>query len=210
MDTEYEVTAVRELNSRQRLVYINDEPAFALYKSELEHYALCEAYAVPAEDYAEIVNMLSKRAAARAMNLLKGRDYAEKELRRKLKASYYPEESVDYALCYVKQFGYVDDMRYASSYVAFKAQSKSRRQIEAFLQNKGIDRHIIEQACTGYYEDDEDAELKQVVRLMEKKLSGADPDGLDYMQRQRLLAAFCRKGFSAETVEKAMDMIKGR
>ena len=54
-------------------------------------------------------------------------------------------------------------------YVQFKGQKKSRKQIELFLQKKGISRELIDQACEEYYGQNEDSELEQILVQMRRK-----------------------------------------
>lgn len=204
---KYIVTAVKELTAKRRLVYLNDEPAFALYAGELRKYQIAVQQELEEALYLEILSILSKRAVARSMNLLKSKDYTEAELVCRLRQGYYPPEAVCRAVDYVKQFGYIDDFRYAANYVEFQAGRKSRRQIEGFLSARGIARDLIEQVCGAYYADHGDSELQQVVRQMEKKLlhvQGAEPD---YTQRQKVMAFFYRKGYPADVVKKALDIV---
>ena len=57
-------------------------------------------------------------------------------------------------------------------YVQFKGQKKSRKQIELFLQKKGISRELIDQACEEYYGQNEDSELEQILVQMRRKVAG--------------------------------------
>ena len=48
-----------------------------------------------------------------------------------------------------KGFCYINDEAYAKRYVEYKGRTKSRRQIEAELYKRGVDREIIEQVIGG-------------------------------------------------------------
>ena len=136
------VTKIEELSGRRRLVYINGEQAFALYSTEVRRYGIAEGKVLASEDLEQLrTELLDKRAVKRAMYLLQAKDYTEKELTEKLQKDFYPQESVEGALAYVRHFGYLSDERFAQMYVQFKGQKKSRKQIELFLQKKGI-RHF--------------------------------------------------------------------
>lgn len=203
---EYRVISIKELNNKRRLVCINYEPEFALYLGELKKYNIVENGIVPETVYRELEAVLCKRAVMRAMNLLKSKDYSEKELVDKLKASYYPQAAVDNALEYVKSYGYIDDKRYAANYVAFKAGSRSRHQIVGFLKQKGILSDIIQSVCDEYYGDNSDAEYEVLLKQMAKKLSKYNEQP-DYETRQKIKSYFYRKGFSAETIGKTLDVV---
>ena len=190
------VTAIKELSGRRRLVYINYEPAFALYSSEIKKYEITTDISLSDNIYNDIVhNILDKRAIARAMNLLVSKDYSE----------YYPLECIERAIAYVKSFGYLNDERYAANYIAFKALTKSRKQIELFLSGKGIDKHIIEHECELYYSENEEAELEQILSVMRKKADKFDE--LGYKEKCKLMNYFYNKGFNADNIKKALDII---
>lgn len=204
---EYIVTAVKELTKKRRLVYVNYEPAFALYTGELKKYEISEMHEIEPERFKELIVLLSKRATLRALNLLKNKDYAQEELMRKLRESHYPSEAIEQAVSYARQYGYIDDYRYASNYVAFKADGRSRRQIVLFLQGKGIAPMLIEQVCDEYYSENSDTELQLVIRQMRKKLSKVNLSEFDFKQRQKLLGYFYRKGFQTDVIKKALDIV---
>ena len=137
--------------------------------------------------------------------LSSAKDYTEKELTEKLQRDFYPQESVEGALAYVRHFGYLSDERFAQMYVQFKGQKKSRKQIELFLQKKGISRELIDQACEEYYGQNEDSELEQILVQMRRKAAGKLP--LSYEEKMKLMGSFYRKGFQSDSIKKALDIV---
>ena len=86
------VTSIKELTKKRRLVYINYEPAFALYAAELRKFGIKDGESVRKEAYDSLIDdVLSKRATVRAMALLKNKDYTRKGLEDKLRDGYYPD-----------------------------------------------------------------------------------------------------------------------
>lgn len=207
---DYIVTSIADIkhsySNKKKLVYINYEPAFALYNKELKTYNVKENEALSEQNYSDIVQMLSKRATVRAMNLLKTKDYTQKELINKLELSYYPKKSIDDALTYVERYGYINDKRYVENYIAFKASKKSRKQIEQLLKEKGIDSDIIESALEAYYGDSSECEEGLILSMLKKKYGNIPMEELDYKQKQKMMAYMYRKGFSMDTIRKAVDV----
>ncbi len=207
---DYIVTSIADIkhsySNKKKLVYINYEPAFALYNKELKTYNVKENEAISEQNYSDIVQMLSKRATVRAMNLLKTKDYTQKELINKLELSYYPKKSIDDALTYVERYGYINDKRYVENYIAFKASKKSRKQIEQLLKEKGIDSDIIESALEAYYGDSSECEESLILSMLKKKYGNIPMEELDYKQKQKMMAYMYRKGFSMDTIRKAIDV----
>lgn len=208
MCAEYFVTDIKELTSKRRLICINYEPAFALYPAEIRRFQIKKEAVITGENYIEITEqLLVKRAKIRAMSLLKSKDYTTAELTKKLKDTYYPDIAVNTAIEYVSSFGYLNDYRYAESYVAFKAEHKSRKQIEFFLYNKGIDKCLIKEVCDLFYEENSDIELEQAVKALQKKIGTKDISDADYSERNKLSAYLYRHGFSMDVVRKALDIV---
>lgn len=198
------VTSIKELTKKRRLVYINYEPAFALYAAELRKFGIKDGESVSKEAYDSLIDdVLSKRATVRAMALLKNKDYTRKGLEDKLRDGYYPDTCIDYALEYVTRFGYINDERFAENYVNFKAGNKPRRQIELKLKQKGVDADIISRICDEFYADNCDIELEQAKLFVERK--HIDFANTDYKEIQKVKAALYRKGFSMDIINKALD-----
>lgn len=198
------VTRIEEVSKSRSRVYIDEEFAFVLYKGELRSFHIREGEEVRTEDYCSIMEeLLPKRAKLRAMNLLKSREYTVKQLHDKLKEGGYPEESTAQALDYVGSFHYMDDLRYATSFIQNHEGNRSRRRIEQDLLGKGIDRTVLGQAWAIWEEDggcqDESAMIRE---LLEKK--GFDREAADRKERQRMYGFLMRKGFPAELVRRAV------
>lgn len=198
------VTSIKELTKKRRLVYINYEPAFAVYTAELRKFGIKENEAVSKETFDTLVDeVLLKRATIRAMALLKNKDYTRKGLEDKLKEGYYPDRCIEHALEYVSRFGYINDERFAENYVNFKAGNKPRIQIELKLKQKGVDSDIIRRICDEFYDYNSDIELEQAKAFVEKKHINLET--FDYKEIQKVKAALFRKGFSMDIINKALD-----
>jgi regulatory protein len=104
------------------------------------------------------------------MNLLKSREYTTEELCRKLKQGFYPESVIEQALEYVAAFGYVDDLRYAVSYLQSYEGSKSIRRMQQDLQKKGISSSVWESAYAKWQtEGGTQDESEMIDKLLQKR-----------------------------------------
>lgn len=140
-----------------------------------------------------------KRAKHRALYLLERCDRTEQELRTKLSRNYEPE-IVDEAVRYVKQYGYIDDRRYAVNYLKSRCQVKSRRQVEQeLLYKKGISREVLEEACQETEAQDESLLIR---RWMEKKRYS--PEEATPEEQRRLYLFLMRRGFQSEDILKEL------
>lgn len=195
------VTDIIEVDKKRSKVYIDHEFAFVLYKGELSSYQIKEGAEISQVDYEEITKtLLPKRATKRAMNLLKERSYTKMQLVQKLKNNYYLDEYIETAISYVESYGYIDDLLYASDFIAYRSSQLSKRQIEQKLLQKGIESRIIEQAFEGFYEDGNIVEEEKQIRSFLEKKQYMLLD--DEKKKQKLISSLLRKGFSLELIKK--------
>ena len=181
-------------------MYLNDEPAFWLYYSEIAKYHIREGQEFSPELSEEIYSaVLPKRAKLRCMNLLKLMDKTEAELTRRLRDEEYPEEIIQEALEYVKSFRYVDDLRYAKNYIESRKEVKSRQQIQFELQGRGVSSELIARA----WEETEPVDTNaQILYWAEKK--HFDIQTNDTKERQKFYSFLLRKGFLYSDIKKAL------
>ena len=132
-----------------------------------------------------------------AMQILEFKSRTEQELRQKLKAKDYSEEQIEDAVEYVKGFGYINDRRYAETYILNRQQDKSRTKIMQDLMQKGIDLSIAEEAWEEAC-DSERSERDILREQVQKKLASIDAP--DEKQLRRVFAFFMRRGFKYEDI----------
>lgn len=198
------VTDIVEISKTKARVCVDDDISFALYKSELRKLAVKKGSELSSETYDMIMNeVLLKRAKLRCMNLLKSRDYSEYQLVTKLKQGLYPEEIIDAVVAYVVSYGYVDDIRYAKSYIECTSQSKSRRQIENDLVRRGISKDNIEQAYAQCSEEDSLAAEEELIhKLLDKRRF--DRQKATYEESQKMVGFLYRRGFALDQIYKVI------
>lgn len=200
------VTQIAEMpNSRYR-VFFGNETEIVLYKGELRKYHLKENEEVPDAVYELLMQeVIPKRAKLRCMNLLQTKDYTEKQLADKLRQGGYSQSCIEEAIAYVKSYGYIDDERYARSYVEYHLDTRSRKRIEMDLLKKGVAKETVREAFEaledmGVRQD----ELTMICQLLEKKkYSGRNAT---VQEKQRIFGFLCRKGFRPDTIARALSL----
>ncbi|MCR5655670.1 MAG: RecX family transcriptional regulator [Lachnospiraceae bacterium] len=193
------VTDIQDFHKKTVKVYVDDKFAFVLYKGELRLYKISVGKDVAKEDYDKITKeVLPKRAKLRCMNLLKSRPYTEKRLRDKLKEGLYDPEIVDEALSYVKGFGYVNDLQYASDYLYYHGAKLTKRQVFQKLYERGVPKDVIEEAYETYTEENEVSEADLARSYLEKwhyDAAVATPE-----DKAKIVRRLLTKGFSYDVV----------
>ena len=201
------ITSIEELDKSRVKVYIDEQFAFVLYKGELRSMGLKQNSAITEHQLFQITSeILPKRAKKRAMNLLQKRQYTEKQLRDKLKQGLYQEEVIDDAVEYVKSFHYIDDLRFASDYILYYSEYRSRGRIENDLIKKGIDRDVILKAYALTEEKDNLTDEQDLIRKeLEKKHFCIDE--ADFAQKQKIIGYLYRNGFRLENIRNVIDVV---
>lgn len=198
------IESIEAVNTKKKKICLDNGLIFALYNGEIRRYKLEEGAELTEELYEEILEtILKKRARERLMYLLKGGDYTEYQIRQKLKQGFYPEEAIEAAVTFGREYHYLDDSRYARIYAEQKSSRMSRRMLGMKLTEKGIPREIIEETLSELETGEEDA-LEALIR---KK--NVDFSRLDWQERQKICAYFMRKGFAYENILKKINEITG-
>lgn len=198
------VTQITGITKGRYRIYIEEKPAFVLYRGEVRRLDIREGEAVSEGILREIhEEILPARAKRRAMNLLQSRDYTESGLREKLQGGDYPENCIEEALAYVKSYGYVDDRRYAKDFIAYNLDRKSRTRIEQDLMRKGITKDIVRAVFEELEEEGTRQDEEAMIRsLLEKKKY--DPKTAARQDKQRMYAFLYRRGFHTEAINRAL------
>lgn len=197
------VTKIEPTGKTKYKIYIDEQFAFVLYKGELSRYHIKEDREIDAQLYEKIVKeVVYKRAKLRTMHLLNDMSRTESEIRTKLKQNLYTADAIDQAIEYVKSFGYIDDSQYARNYVLSKQNSKSKREIQAGLIKKGLDRAVIEEALG---EVDESGGEQEAIRAILRKRR-YHPETADQDERRKIYAYLARKGFRYDDIQQVLQV----
>lgn len=194
------ITRLENTGKNKVKVYLDDRYRFTLYDREIKKYGLIEEGNMAETLLNELYNTAIKRAKQKAMALLKHMDRTEAELKRKLEMAGFSGDIIQEAIGYVTSYHYIDDLRYASSYVRLRKSSKSKRQIIGELQQKGISGTDIQEALSSEYESEEEA----IQREISKKFS--DVKSLTRKERQKIAAKLYRKGYGMDLIRHYMSL----
>lgn len=198
------ITDIEEISKTKARISTDSEHVFALYKNEIRSMGIKKGGELSDESFRHIMGeLLVKRARLRVLNLLKSRDYTKYQLIFKLKHDMYPEAAIENAIDYAASYGYIDDVRYASSYIGYAGASKSRKQIESDLRKKGVSGEDIESAYMQYCEKNNPASEEELIeKLLEKKHYKREESNLE--ERRKIAAFLYRKGFSLDKIYKVV------
>lgn len=194
-----EITDVAPLDKKRRKVYIDGQYAFPLYLSELRKYNIETGTTLEENVYDDICSLLMRRVRERILYLIADYDRSEQNIRQKISMAGYRGSFVDDAIDSLKEYGYIDDLRFARYYAESMRDTKGRSAfaISRSLYEKGISRDVID-TVMGELDIDEEA---QILKALSSK--GYNEDNIrqiDDKERQKLISFLMRKGFSYDLI----------
>lgn len=193
----FQVTEVIPLDKGKQKIYLDNGDVLVLYKGEAKQLSLFENSELSEEQYQQILkDILGKRATKRAMHLLERQERTEKQLRDKLLQNEYPQVCIEQAINYVKSYHYIDDLRYASTYVRYHQEKESRQKLSMKLMSRGISRDIIEQALEEEYVADEKKQILELVRKKHYDLETATAE-----EYRKMVQYLMRRGFHLSDIQ---------
>ena len=135
--------------------------------------------------------------------LISLKDRTKKEVRLKLEEKYWNKSAVLHAIEKLEEFGYLNDLNYAVSYIESRSYGKNR--ISYNLFQKGIDKRTIEQAYLTLdeekEEDIEEAKLEKLLEKNSKKINvNNERDKKKIKDEQKLVQYLARHGFSLDKI----------
>ena len=186
-------------NKRTKVTLDYGEVTFLLYKSEFKSLKLEVDTELSEDLYKKIIEeILLPRAKKRVLYFMKNADKTRFQIRRKLKEGFYPDEVIEGTMDFLDKYGFANDEGYAGDYAEELRGKCSRREIEAKLYARGIDRELIAQTLAAFSCDDE---YEAANRALSKKY----PDGLTAADRNKAYAFLARKGFSHDSAGHAVN-----
>jgi len=139
------------------------------------------------------------------------KDRTKKELRLKLEKKYLNKPAILKAIEKLEEFGYLNDLNYAISYIESRTYGKNR--IFYNLFQKGIDRGIVEKAYLALDEEKkeniDDTKLEKLIEKNSKKINVSNKrDEKKMKEEQKLIQYLARQGFSLDKIFKKLKEYK--
>jgi len=189
---QYIITECKKINKGRVDIVLDGRIRFWLYAGEARQLSLEEGKDISKEQYQQILHgIIGKRAIKRAMHILERQERTEYQLREKLMQGAYPKEAVEEAVDYVRKFHYLDDERYARTFIHYHQKERSKKRLELDLMKRGVPKDTIKLCIEEEFETDE---KEQICHWLEKKQYTKDT--ADQKERAKMYQFLARRGFS--------------
>lgn len=137
-----------------------------------------------------------------ALKVIEFKDRTEKEIREKLTQKGYDENITEDEIAFLKDYGFINDLRYAQRFVsdAINLKKWGKARIRAELLRKGVDREIIDNTVEDAFIDVDDDRL---FKEMQRRFKNSDLSNIK--ERTRIFNFYMRRGFSPDEIKGAMN-----
>ncbi len=191
---------IQKTNKKKLYLTMQYGEGMYLYPSEIKKTGFKDGDSIEEEEFEKLRQEYAvPRAKKRLLHCLAKRDCTEYELRDKLKKSLNDNLSIDEAVEYARDHGYIDDERYAREYLDFKKEKKSYRQIQRKLRYKGVSEDVVNTVFEDAGEQNEE-DIRPLVSKYVRKFSA-----MDWEAKLRTYRHFSRKGYDPGVVRRLLD-----
>ncbi|MBN2222093.1 MAG: regulatory protein RecX [Vallitaleaceae bacterium] len=194
-----QITAIQEKNKRY-LIEIDGLYHLFLYYRDIKSSKLkgvVEVNHILSEDELRYLNeLVIQRGRRYIFNLLGQKDYSENQLRDKLKKGMYLDAHINLILSPFIEKAYVNDERLLERKIDGYKKSKSKREIEYKLLQKGFKKDEIRRISERQIHDEDEAQ--SAYQCLEKKYRMKIIKNEEIPEKDKMLAFLSRRGYSIE------------
>lgn len=147
------------------------------------------------------------QATEDAFNLLGFRARSEKELSDRLRQKGYEEDIVVSVIARMKEYGYLDDTAFASSWVSSRGKTRGSRLLAQELRFKGVDKETVRETLSESRNGEEELQAAMVVAI---RRVGERPKDSSREAQAKLAAFLQRRGFGWEAIRPVLKHLYHR
>lgn len=146
-----------------------------------------------------------KAARSYALRLLSYRSRSRKEMIEKLRLKGFEQEDINAVMEFLEKSNLINDAELATELLSYSSGSKplGKNGIRMFMFKRGLDKALVEETLSGHTPDMEERAAMEFAERKARVLSSYPPK----VARRRLWAMLQRRGFSADVIRKAVDLV---
>jgi len=199
-----------QVNNQDRVsVFLDEEFAFGVHEDIVVKHGLTVGTTLAPEDVRDIeADEQYVEAKQKALDYLAHKPRTETEVRRKLKQRDVPAFVIDDVIARLYELEYLDDEAYAHDYARNRFSSKKYGpvRIRRELEERGIDRHLADEAVDTLFADENATEAAwSHAEKRWPRLAGEDDPR---RRRQKMYRYLRRRGFRSDTIRPILDELE--
>ncbi len=193
--------SVQKRNKKRCNLYLDGNFSCSLDSFTVLKYNLKVGQEMTSERLEELTFESEKdKALSYAFDYISKYFKTEKQLKDKLYEKGYMRPIVDYVMEKVKDYGYVDDERFAKAYIQTNSKKKGTKLLKYELKSKGVSESVLSEI-----ETDEDTEKAACKAYAEKFFSKNE---MSKENVRKLYQRLYSRGFSYDIVSDILDKIR--
>jgi regulatory protein len=205
------ITAIeaQKTNDDRASIFLDGEFAFGVHQDIVVKHGLRVGQTLTPEEQQEIEHDEQYvQAKQRALDYLAHKPRTEAEVRRTLRQDDVPKLVIEDVIAQLYELNYLDDEAYAADYVRNRFASKKYGpdRIRRELRERGIERHIAEEAVQSLFADkDLTAVAREHAEKRWKRLADEDDPR---RRKQKLYRYLRRRGFPSGIISPLLDELE--
>jgi regulatory protein len=208
-EPERRITAIeRQKRNPERVnVFLDGAFAFGLPADAVATHSLHVGMTLEPDLIDELKELdETAKATDSAIRFLTVRPRSVREIRDRLRAKSYDDETIDRVLARLHEWRYIDDAAFARFWVENREANRprGRRLLEQELRQKGIERDTVGQAIEEA-EIDEQAGATEIARSKLRSYRELEPE----VARRRLGGFLARRGYGYAVIKPVLDELFG-
>jgi Uncharacterized protein conserved in bacteria len=209
MNKEKSIITKIELQKRNKdrvNVYINEEFSFACSAELIYTYNLSKDKEIDMDFLKEIIDKDNCiKCKSYALRIIERTHKTEKQIFDKLVQKEYDEKAINKTIDFLKEYKFIDDEKYAETYIKDKLKSQGKNKIKYALINKGISETLIKKNLSCL---DKDIEESTALKLAEKKYKLLIKNESDVRKIYKKLGDYLvRNGYNLDIVQSTLNNI---
>ena len=190
-----------KLKGKSYKIYNDQTYIGFLYRSDFNKLDIptpSDLLEVSEEKYEEIRKAIIYRAFDKGVSYLADSERSAYDVSLKLRMKDFPEYAIEEAIELLYEYNYLNDRRFAESYIRSYMSSKSKSMIRKELSKRHINLPDLDELFSEVYTDEEVDEASVIEELIRKKYGGQDMS--DEKVKRRAVSFLLRHGFSFEQI----------
>ena len=198
---------VQKRNKERVSIFVDDHYAFSLHAEIAYKYNLKAGMELDESFISEIGDVEEQKKANNYILTILSKSFkTEKQLKDKLKEKGFQDKHIDNAIELMKSYKYIDDERFAKSYVndSISFTKMGKNKIKNKLYAKGIDKDTINETLNSLVDDEQ--QFEAAFSLASKKYPNIKEQ--DKRKKNQKLVSFLQyRGFSFDIIKKVIDKL---
>lgn len=196
------ITKIKRIGSTNRFhIYVNEEYCGIFLDEILVRYKIKTQMVIDEDEFKEIKFENDQRVAFdMAVDYVEKYVVSEKGIKDYLKKKGFASNIISSTIEKLKEYGFVDDEKFAKNYFETLSNSKGKRVIANKLKEKGVSSEIIEDLLENIDEEDEIEKAVLVAKKFAKNRQN------DTKCKQKCIAHLIYKGYDYSVAQQATQI----